>query len=155
MCKPDVLLLLLNTALLSMPIYPIRVYPADTAAHLAPDLRKLPLPFLEQVIPARLIAAVSDKAGRRIPRGHPGALQSLGNLTKAPVTHKAVVRVSTRPKHDRPSRVNQARGLLAGHGRCGWSALRDSSCGERHCNDRERYHPTHALPPRHGMKSVM
>jgi len=26
MCKPDVLLLLLNTALLSMPIYPIRVY---------------------------------------------------------------------------------------------------------------------------------
>src|SRR4051812_23457053 len=62
----------------------IGVYPADTAAHLAPDLRKLPLPSLEQVIPARLIAAVSDKAGRRIPCWHPSALQSLGNLTKAP-----------------------------------------------------------------------
>src|SRR3954452_20409158 len=32
-----------------------RVYPADTVAHLALDLRRLPLPFLEQVIPARLI----------------------------------------------------------------------------------------------------
>src|SRR3954466_8168309 len=61
------------------------------------------LPFLEQVIPARLIAPVSDKTRGRIPCRHPSALQSLGNLIKAPVTHKAVVRVSTRPKHDRPS----------------------------------------------------
>src|SRR3954468_16555827 len=112
------------------------------------------LPFLEQVILARFIAAVSDKARGRIPGWHPSALQSLGNLTKAPVTHKVVVRVSTRPEHDRPSRVNQARGLAAGHGRCGWSVLGDSGRGEHCCGNRYRDRPTHALLPGLSIETV-
>src|SRR4051812_27275786 len=79
------------------------VYPTDTVVHPTPAFPRLSLPFLEQVIPARLIAAVSDKARRRIPCWHPGALCRLSDLTKAPVSHKAVVGVSTRPEHDRPS----------------------------------------------------